>query len=572
MVIFRFHYRLYCWTCGRWSEVPRRINIPDPQELLRHIAGMYQSATRVIMEYIDNSLDDAESFYDEEGSYPYLIEITVDIDTGKREISITDNCCGMTREKLVRIVEYVGSSDKKAQPWTNGQFGFGVHAFRACCKKLEIITKAADDNPWRMLIDRDSNEVPDEENLPPRAFPFPSGTIIKLSKFDGGWWKEVNPKELVNEIELHFNHLLRRERLNIQVVEGNRVYICKPYDIGIFNGSDFEYVIERARDGKQNLDIILPRPIEIHLKVCENPFPDKPPLFLNMGRRIEEVAKMKSYYNLSPYKGKVWAHPHLIGYIEINGNLDPTLDRSDFKRTRKRRAVYESIALIEEDIHSALSKIVQSTNAESLGRLGSLLTRLLEQIAKEDRMTMREVLAAGGEVSLSEVSASDLELASPGAGDGVAGQEGGEPGGERTSVEEGDGDLSGRRRRGSGFVVRFDDTALDALIQEDGTIPRASLVEDTINIYVNHPDFMERTQRGRHGRMRLSDRLASYIASIIAIYYKDTYYSKYNLQPEIRRVVGSRTAMFDDFLSFTCRLEKMLQEYVGSDLEKIAEV
>ncbi len=550
----------------------RRINIPDPQELLRHIAGMYQSATRVIMEYVDNSLDDAEAYYEEKGSYPYLIEITVDVDIKKREVTITDNCRGMNREKLVRVVEYVGSSDKKAQPWTNGQFGFGVHAFRACCKKLEIITKSLDDDPWRMLIDRDTNDIPDEEALPARAFPFPSGTVVKLGRFDGGWWKEVNPQELVNEIELHFNHLLRRERLNIQVVEGNRVYICKPYDIGVFNGSDFEYVIERVKDGKQGLDIILPHPIEIRLKVCENPVPDKPPLFLNMGRRIEEAGKIKSYYNVSPYKGKVWAHPHLIGYVEMNGNLEPTLDRSDFKRTKKRKAVYEGIAMVEEEIHSALSKIVQSTNAESLGRLGSLLTRLLEQIAREDRMALREVFAAGGDVGLAETPDSDLELASPGEGDGKAGQEPGEPGGEKTSVEEGEGDLSGRRRRGSGFVVRFDDTALDALIQEDGTIPRASLVEDTINIYVNHPDFVDRTSRARHGRMKLSDRLASYVAAIIATYYKDTYYSKHNLQPEIKRLVGNRTAMFDDFLSFTCRLEQMLQEYVGSDLEKIAEV
>ena len=550
----------------------RRINIPDPQELLRHIAGMYQSATRVIMEYIDNSLDDAEAYYEERGSYPYRIEVTVDVDTRKREVTVTDNCRGMTREKLVRIVEYVGSSDKKAQPWTNGQFGFGVHAFRACCKRLEVVTKSSRGDPWRMVIDRDTNEIPDEEMLPSRAFPFPSGTIIRLAGFDGGWWKEVNPQELVKEIELHFNHLLRRERLNIQVAEGDRVYICKPYDIGIFSGSDFEHVIEKVRDSRRELDIILPHPIDIRLKVCENPVPDKPPLFLNLGRRIEEAAKMKSYYNVSPYKGKVWAHPHLIGYIEMNGNLEPTLDRSDFKRSRKRRAIYEGIAQVEEEIHSALSRIVQSTNAESLGRLGSLLTRLLEQIAREDRMTLREVFASGGDVDLAEAPDSDRELAYPGPGDGEAGRQGGEPGGEKVRVAEGEGDLSGRRRRGSGFVVRFDDTALDALIQEDGTIPRASLVEDTINIYVNHPDFMERTSRARHGRMKLSDRLASYIAAIIATYYKDTYYSKYNLQPEIRRVVGSRTAMFDDFLSFTCRLEKMLQEYVGSDLEKIAGV
>lgn len=550
----------------------RRINIPDPQELLRHIAGMYQSATRVIMEYIDNSLDDAESFYEEKGSYPYLIDITMEVDAKKREVIIADNCRGMTREKLVRIVEYVGSSDKKAQPWTNGQFGFGVHAFRACCKRLEIITKAANDVPWRMVIDRDSNEIPDEEELPSRAFPCASGTVISLGKFDRGWWREVNTQELVNEIELHFNHLLRRERLHIQVVEGKRTYICKPYDVGIFDGEDFEYAFGRVKDRRQDLDVILPRPVEVRLKVCNNPLPDKPPLFLNMGRRIEEISKMKSYINVSPHKGKVWAHPHLIGYVEMGGNLEPTLDRSDFKRTQKRKPIYEEIARIEEDIHAQLSRIVQSTNVESLGRLGSLLTRLLEKIAKEDRMNLREIFAAGGDVSLAESPASDTDLSVPGEGDGKAGEEAGDPGGDKTPVEEKEGDLAGSRRRAAGFVVRFDDTSLDALIQEDGAIPRSSLVEDTINIYVNHPDFGDRAHRAKHGRLKLSSRLASYIAAIVAAYYKDAYYSKYKLQPEIKRVVGSRTAMFDDFLAFTCRLERLLQEYVGADLDSIAEV
>lgn len=552
--------------------MPRRINIPDPQELLRHIAGMYQSALRVIMEYIDNSLDDAEAFYAEKGSYPRIIEITAAIDQRKREVTVTDNCRGMSREKLVRIVESVGSSDKKAQPWTNGQFGFGVHAFRACCKRLEVITKDASDEPWRMVIDRDSNEIPDEEELPSAAFPFPSGTIVKLSKFETSWWKEIRAQELVNEIELHFSHLLRRERLHIQVVEGDRTYLCKPFDIGIFEGEEFSRAITKVKDGRQGMDIILPHPVEVRLKVCDSPLPNKPPLFLNLGRRIEEVARMKSYYNLSPYKGRVWAHPHLIGYIEMNGNLEPTLDRADFKQTRKRRCVYEEIAKVEEEVHASLSRIVQSTNVKSLGRLGSLLTRLLEQIAREDRMSLRESFAAGGDVALVEDPLSDADLLSPGEGDGQAGEKGAEPGGEKAPVAEGEGGLSGRRRRASGFVVRFDDTALDALIQEDGTIPRSSLVEDTINIYVNHPDFIDRAQRARHGRIKLSDRLASYVAAIIASYYKDAYYSKYKLQPEIKRMVGSRTAMFDDFLAFTCRLEHMLQQHVGTDLQELEEV
>lgn len=551
--------------------MPRRINIPDPKELLRNIAGMYQSATRVIMEYIDNSLDDAEYFYENEGRYPYPIEITAEIDPKNRRVTVYDNCRGMTRDKLARIVEYVGCSDKKAQPWTNGQFGFGVHAFRACCRELEIITKTRDGNPWHMVIPRDTNEVADEEEMPSRSFPHPSGTMVILKGFERDWWKELDPEALVKEIELHFNHLLRRKGLNLQVVEGNRTYICKPYDISIFDGEEFTREISRIRD-RRGVTITLPRPVQVHLKVCRTPVAGKQPLFLNKGRRIEEVRRTKSYLNVSPHKGKIWAHPHLVGYIEMNGNLEPTLDRADFKRSSKRKPIYEEIAGMEEEIYAALAKISRSSSAESLTRLGSLLTRLLEEMAREDRMLLREAFGKGDEVSLAASDDGDTELVEPGEGDGEAGKTAGEPGGEATEVVEEPGELSGRRRRRSGFAVRFDDTSLDALIQDDGSIPRSSLIEDTINIYVNHPDFDERVARDRRGALKLTERLASYLASIIAAHYKDAFYNRYKLQPEVRRLVGSRTAMFDDFIDFTCRLEKRLCGYAGADLEQVSEV
>jgi len=34
----------------------------------------------------------------------------------------------------------IGNSDKKAQVWTNGQFGYGIYSFMACCQSLEITT------------------------------------------------------------------------------------------------------------------------------------------------------------------------------------------------------------------------------------------------------------------------------------------------------------------------------------------------------------------------------------------------------------------------------------------------
>ena len=45
------------------------------------------------------------------------------------------------QKNLEKIVQTIGNSDKKAQPWTNGQFGYGIYSFMAACKSLDIISK-----------------------------------------------------------------------------------------------------------------------------------------------------------------------------------------------------------------------------------------------------------------------------------------------------------------------------------------------------------------------------------------------------------------------------------------------
>ena len=50
----------------------RKLRISAPADMLKNIANMYQSTTRVLMEYIDNSLDGAEEMRREnDGRYPY---------------------------------------------------------------------------------------------------------------------------------------------------------------------------------------------------------------------------------------------------------------------------------------------------------------------------------------------------------------------------------------------------------------------------------------------------------------------------------------------------------------------
>ena len=46
----------------------------------------------------------------------------------------------MDVEQLTRLVSGIGNSKKKSTPWMNGQFGFGIQAFRGAAQSFDIYT------------------------------------------------------------------------------------------------------------------------------------------------------------------------------------------------------------------------------------------------------------------------------------------------------------------------------------------------------------------------------------------------------------------------------------------------
>ena len=85
------------------------ITISDPLSLINEIAGRYETPERVIMEYIDNSLDDADDMVRFNGrKYPYHIKIQVIVDRKRKKVAIKDNCRGMDFSTLSTIVHNIG--------------------------------------------------------------------------------------------------------------------------------------------------------------------------------------------------------------------------------------------------------------------------------------------------------------------------------------------------------------------------------------------------------------------------------------------------------------------------------
>ena len=112
--------------------------------IIGSIATLYNEVNRIFMEYIDNSIDSADQYWFDETNNEYKkpIEITISFSGGnakKRQITISDNCFGIT--SFTKVVESIGDSDKKAQGFTNGQFGFGIYSYMGACSTLDITSK-----------------------------------------------------------------------------------------------------------------------------------------------------------------------------------------------------------------------------------------------------------------------------------------------------------------------------------------------------------------------------------------------------------------------------------------------
>src|SRR5579859_4314649 len=119
--------------------MPIRIKVSP--RIVSNVAKIYQYTSRVFMEYIDNSLDNAEKLFDYiKSEYQYTIHINIKINTKDKTVTFEDNCVGMDKDNLLRIVENIGDSNKKNDFTTNGQFGFGIHAYAACANRMEVTT------------------------------------------------------------------------------------------------------------------------------------------------------------------------------------------------------------------------------------------------------------------------------------------------------------------------------------------------------------------------------------------------------------------------------------------------
>jgi len=577
------------------------IQLEISPRIIPSIATLYNDTNRIFMEYIDNSLDSAESFFDKEtNSYKknILIELKITWESHKTwQVSIIDNCTWITN--FTKVVQSIGNSDKKEQPRTNGQFWYGVYSFMAACEKLDITSKLMDHNALYIPINRKQFEAEKQGDV---QFPDPeeveyiheSWTEVILSDFDKDKRKKINIWELKIEIETHFELLLDRKNLEIRLVNQlDEVSICKAFNYNNFEGYVYEdyistlfYTEGRKYPIKQEMETT--KPIHIFLKFTKNKTIDKPPIFIIKWRRIWEIKNIKLFR--SKYKSEIWWHPNMTWYIDLSDYLEPTIARDDFKNNDKTKALFNTLYELETVILDEIKNINKESESQHYRTLEDKLNKALSRLAKIDAMNFRTEYLSWSEINL-EKWGSGLEL-----------QEWywqkdywnnknetdtwspywtnewewywptGETWNDISQWWENEWELWSNKEKENPFEDSefkwweqkkswFNITFVDGEPQKDinDRLLRSQVIWGNIRIFKEHPDFEERVKKSLKGEIKVTQRLITYLAWEITVHYKDKLQTRY-WQPEYDK------KLFQDLVEFIYQFESMLKDLDGMNL------
>ncbi len=123
---------------------------PGVFEVLANVCRSYQEAAK---QFVENSADAIQQASTDEGRIS--VHLQCDLDSGQnrllKTITITDNGIGMSKEKMGRILQHIGDSEKM-QLALRGEKGIGILAFSLVAQELHIASTDTDGVPSSCLV------------------------------------------------------------------------------------------------------------------------------------------------------------------------------------------------------------------------------------------------------------------------------------------------------------------------------------------------------------------------------------------------------------------------------------
>lgn len=365
--------------------------------IISNVASTYTDAYRVLMEYIDNSIDAACLRIDpntHETIYQNDAEITIET-YGRSyfigKIIIKDNCKGILN--LKDVLQHIGYSNKKSQSWTNGNFGFGIYSFMAVCSILEIKTKARGKNFSETVIikrsDFEKEKISDvnlniKSTVKLDSFPEQYTEII-LRGFDKDKWDDFKDIYLDLFISKHFDLILRKSPVKINLVKDNKIKQCKPFMYTIHTGESFEKEFT-IKTGKGST--VKTKTGKIFLRYTFQKVINRPVAFFSKGRMINNVNQISLFD--SNNKTLIWSNPQLTGYIDTADILSPVITRNTYKNDIDTKRLFTQLKKLEPVIINFINKCNQKNATTHFNRLEDIINEKIKCSIKNKQKIKRK--------------------------------------------------------------------------------------------------------------------------------------------------------------------------------------
>jgi len=561
--------------------------------ILNNIAGMYDNVNKCIAEFVDNSLDSAEYWYNQDtNSYSKPIFIQVSLfgtNMNNSSVVIKDNCEGMTKEKLIDVFQEIGNSDKKTSSFTNGQFGFGMFSFQAFFKELSIHSRFSGIGygnvlsvSKRMLNNRNASiDDPKKSNKLNS-----SGTLIDIKRYTKRNWKNITKDSVVDTLNKHFERILTRENLRIVVVgRSGKQTELKPHnyddypghsiiesaDANIFAPFDKENKIKLfiARRGQENAEVSGEKlkGMRAHFRVTDELIEDKPFYLIVKGRRINDVRSALGFG--TGLDMAVWNSKQLTGYLDLANFAKTELSREKIKSGDSKKSVIEYLQRKEEDIKELLNAVHQRREDKDWENVAEVVNDIIKDLTKEFNVAFSKLSStsgkkagAGGTEGGARIRGKGKKVKGENPSDGP-GFGGGKGGTGMLGDDDFKDDISNKPKK-SHLSIDYDSGNPPTQRSIDGKDPillSTELQDDGVLIFfTQHKDFKSRVGK-RKGVSKLTPRLVTFMACRIAVHFLDKFFLK---NPD--KFEQYSIKQLEHVGGFVLKFENALQPYINKSI------
>lgn len=497
----------------------------------------YTDAFKPLFEIIDNSIDDAEQYYDPvTNQYKRVIKIEVSRTSKnpkERRITVKDNCSGIDFGSESDLTIF--SSKKRDDIKQNGQYGMGLFMVFSICNNLDISTKRDNGDSYQLtftpkVFDIANENAPVIEIKSEKVEPgvLNSGTMITLSDFHDGVFEDIDFDEFRAELEKHFEQILNRKNLHIIIKDLNKEPVeCKCFPYSEYCSTPFVKTLDKIYktdskkfQTKKFFDIKM-HPVEIRLYAAKNRDLNREPYFSINGRRVIEVSKVDQFRSCRKYS--IWRRKNLSGYIDVTGVLETTPTRKDIKNTEQAKAFFNTLLDLEPEIQKYIESQTQIHTSKRFSSFEDKINEILKDyntkgVSEDMRVRDKEYIINGYKVrDIDNIDKARAQKKIPYKRSKVSPNSTKQR--KHKVIIKYPSDGIGNARTHDALRFKIDDST-ELYLDENGEVQRSIMLDNTIVLFKNHEDFQNRLRESTSGYYEFNESSLHYIALEITTHLK----------------------------------------------------